>query len=88
MTTRFSLSELSEMLQVPVSVVRCAVEALAQTGQLTAESFPFGQGSWRVAPSDVKRLQRWIEDGVQSGKLTIEGPRRRVKSRRRTPTSD
>ncbi len=85
MTTRFSLSELAEMLNFPVDAVRMAVEALSETGELTAESFRYGERNWRVAPSDVKRVQTWIELRVQSGALQLEKPRRRVKSKKIMP---
>lgn len=83
MTTRFSLSELSEMLGVPVDVVRTAVEALSQEQELTAETFLYGQRNWRVAPSDVKRLQKWIDAAGADGQISLERPRRRIKRRQK-----
>lgn len=62
MTTRFSLSELGEMLHVPVQTIRLAVDELATRGHLTAESFIYGERNWRIAPSDVKRIQDFIRD--------------------------
>lgn len=62
LTTRFSLSELAEMLHAPVELIRQAVDDLAETGELTAESFVYGERNWRVAPSDVKRVQDWIQE--------------------------
>ncbi|WAH35825.1 hypothetical protein [Alicyclobacillus dauci] len=58
MTTRFSLAELGDMLHVPVEQVRQAVEALAE--ELTGESFLYNERTWRIAPSDVKRIQTWL----------------------------
>ncbi|GGI98720.1 hypothetical protein GCM10010885_05240 [Alicyclobacillus cellulosilyticus] len=78
MTTRFSLAELAEMLRVPVDVVRAAVDDLAARGELTAESFTFAGRNWRIAPSDVKRIQDHIAEGVRRGVIQITPPKRRV----------
>lgn len=78
MTTRFSLSELSNMLHVPVEYVREAVDTLSADGQLTAESFLFGERNWRIAPSDTKRIQAWILEQQGASRLTAEKPNRRV----------
>lgn len=59
LTTRFSLSELADMLHVRVEMVRQAVEALET--QLTGESFIYNDRTWRIAPSDVKRIKVWID---------------------------
>ncbi|EPZ44641.1 hypothetical protein [Alicyclobacillus acidoterrestris] len=59
MTTRFSLAELADMLHVPVEAVRQAVESLVD--ELTGESFLYNDRTWRIAPSDVKRIQLWLE---------------------------
>ncbi|WP_198853021.1 hypothetical protein [Alicyclobacillus sp. SO9] len=83
MTTRFSLSELSEMLGVPVDVVRTAVEHLAGQKELTAETFVYGQRSWRVAPSDVKRLQDWIQSDAGGENLRVKRPQRRIKRKQK-----
>ena len=80
MTTRFSLAELSEMLHVPVDVVRRAVDELSEQGLLTAESFVFGDRNWRVAPSDTKRIQQWIADlQTQNSDVFASPERRRMK---------
>lgn len=79
MTTRFSIADLSDMLKMPVDLVRQAVDTLSQTGQLTAESFVFDERNWRISPSDVKRVQAWIEEGIQAGTLSLEKPKRVVK---------
>ncbi|WP_067931896.1 hypothetical protein [Alicyclobacillus kakegawensis] len=79
MTTRFSLSELAQMLQAPVEVVRQAVDDLADHGELTAESFVFGDRNWRVAPSDVKRVQDWIAEHGAKGETGNRKPVRRVR---------
>lgn len=79
MTTRFSLAELSEMLHVPVDVVRRAVDELSEQGLLTAESFVFGDRNWRVAPSDTKRIQQWIVDlQAQNSGAFASSQRRRI----------
>ncbi|MCL6515703.1 hypothetical protein [Alicyclobacillus sp.] len=78
MTTRFSLAELAEMMHTDVSVIRQAVDALAAEGKLTAESFVFGDRNWRIAPTDTKRIQDWIEAQRAAGRIPAEPPRRRV----------
>lgn len=87
MTTRFSLSELAEMLGVPVHAVRAAVDVLAASGSLTAESFPYGDKNWRVAPSDTKRIKAWIDAEVASGNLSLDPPKRRVTRKVVQPSS-
>lgn len=81
MTTRFSLSELAEMLHVPVEHVRMAVDALSAHGELTAESFQYGDRNWRIAPSDTKRLQAWIVEETTAGRLAQTGPTRRIRKK-------
>ncbi|MCL6548923.1 MAG: hypothetical protein K6T30_08440 [Alicyclobacillus sp.] len=81
MTTRFSLAELADMLHVPVSAVRRAVEALAAEGALTAETFSYLDRNWRVAPSDVKRVQDWLEAARARGELDVAEVRHKVKRR-------
>ncbi|MCL6452245.1 MAG: hypothetical protein K6T78_01315 [Alicyclobacillus sp.] len=89
MTTRFSLSELAEMLQVPVDAVRRAVDELAAAGQLTAESFVFADRNWRIAPSDTKRIQEWIVNAATAGVIQLEPPRRKwVRKRVERPAED
>lgn len=79
MTTRFSLAELGDMLHVPVHVVRTAVDELAAAGELTAESFLYQERNWRIAPSDIKRIQQWIADAVALGRIDLAPPVRRIK---------
>lgn len=78
MTTRFSLAELAEMFHVPVAAVRNAVDELAACGELTAESFVFGGRNWRIAPSDTKRIQSWLEMRSVTADLPTNPPRRKV----------
>lgn len=80
-TTRFSLAELSEMLHVPVDAVRFAVNELKKESQLTAESFLFAERNWRIAPSDVKRIQAYISQAVEEGRLQIQVPARKIKKK-------
>jgi len=77
-TTRFSLAELAEMLHVPVVAVRNAVDELAAGGELTAESFVFGGRNWRIAPSDTKRIQSWLEMRSVTADLPTNPARRKV----------
>ncbi|MCL6637174.1 MAG: hypothetical protein K6T26_04410 [Alicyclobacillus sp.] len=83
MTTRFSLAELADMLHEPVERVRQAVDTLAAAGQLTAESFMFGGRNWRIAPTDVKRIQDWL--GVHQPDTHGVHERRRVVRKRVLP---
>ncbi|MCL6600164.1 hypothetical protein [Alicyclobacillus macrosporangiidus] len=78
MTTRFSLAELAEMMHTRVDIIRLAVDTLAAEGKLTAESFVFGDRNWRIAPTDIKRIQDWIEAKKAAGALAEQPPRRRV----------
>jgi len=84
-TTRFSISELAEMLHVPVSYIRQAVDALAN--DLTGESFVFQDRNWRIGPSDVKRIQEWIVEHQDELAEASRPRHRRVRSRR-VATSD
>ncbi|MCY0887526.1 MAG: hypothetical protein OWQ59_03620 [Alicyclobacillaceae bacterium] len=82
MTTRFSLAELATMLHCSVDDVRWAVDTLSDRGELTAESFSYGEGVrlWRISPSDVKRIQAMIEQRQSEdtcGARAVE-PKRRV----------
>lgn len=79
MTTRFSLAELAEMLHTTVEAVRAAVDDLSARGELTAESFEYGERNWRIAPSDTKIIQAWIQEKVASGELVIRPPQRKIK---------
>ncbi|WP_054969272.1 hypothetical protein [Alicyclobacillus ferrooxydans] len=88
MTTRFSLSELAEMLHVPVGVVRRAVDDLDKEGQLTAESFVYGDRNWRVAPSDTKRIAQWIDAKKAAGDITLTAEKRRIKRKQINPVTD
>lgn len=78
MTTRFSIAELADMLHVPVNHVRQAVDELAPT--FTGESFLFNERIWRIAPSDVKRIQSWIE--ARQDTLSAQRPPRKVRMKR------
>jgi hypothetical protein len=82
LTTRFSLAELAEMLHTTVEAVRAAVDDLSARGELTAESFEYGDRNWRIAPSDTKIIQQWIVEKVASGELVIRPPQRRVKRKK------
>ncbi|GMA49565.1 hypothetical protein GCM10025857_09220 [Alicyclobacillus contaminans] len=88
MTTRFGLDELAEMLHTPVAAVRAAVDDLAARGELTAESFVYGDKNWRIAPSDTKRIQSWIEEQVRRGQLSLDKPTRRVVRKVRVTSED
>lgn len=82
MTTRFSIAELSDMLQTPVAYIRIAIEELSRSDALTAESFIYAERNWRVAPSDVKRIQAWLAEAQTAGNLPSLQERRIVKRKR------
>lgn len=87
MTTRFSIAEVADMLHAPLEAVRAAVDELSELGELTAESFAFGDRNWRVAPSDVKRIQAKVQ--VQGQRESAKGAnqeRRIVRKKRMAPT--
>lgn len=76
------------MLHVPIELVRQAVDELAHEGELTAESFIFGDKTWRVAPSDVKRITHRIEQKQATGETPVDVPKRRVKRKRIEPVQN
>jgi len=61
MTKRYSVADVSRMLQVDSDLVRGALDHLSTTGALTAESFLFADRAWRVAPSDVTKIQLYLQ---------------------------
>ncbi|RIV28784.1 hypothetical protein D2Q93_01970 [Alicyclobacillaceae bacterium I2511] len=71
MTTRFSLTELAEMFGQPVTAVREAVEQLSRRGELSAESFLFGQRSWRIAPSDTRKIKNHLNVAQRNPNLNL-----------------
>lgn len=85
MTTRFSVAELAEMLKVPVEVVRYAANELSS--EFTGESFLYNERSWRIAPSDVKRIQEWISTREDIDSL-VTTKTRRVRVKRITSTDE
>lgn len=82
MTTRFSIADLASMLREPVDIVRVAVDTLAESGQLTAESFVYADKNWRVAPSDVKRIQAWLQESKALGQVDNSPSRRIIKRKK------
>jgi hypothetical protein len=80
LTTRFSLAELAEMLHVPVENVRQAVDALK--AELTGESFMYNERTWAIAPSDVLRIQTWLETHRESASQNEKPRARRVRIKR------
>lgn len=87
MTTRFSLAELADMLHVRVELVRQAVEHLES--QLTGESFIYNDRTWRIAPSDVKRIKGWIDVHASTLEDVSTKRARRVRVKRMVnPQSD
>lgn len=85
MTTRFSVAELADMLKVPVEVVRHAADQLA--AEFTGESFLFNERSWRIAPSDVKRIQEWIATH-EDFESHVSVKQRRVRAKRVSPVDE
>ena len=64
------------MLSTSVEYVRRAVEELSVHGVLTKETFIYAERNWRIAPSDVKKVQEWIDEAIRAGTLH-QGERRR-----------
>lgn len=73
------------MLHCPVDDVRWAVDTLSCRGELTAESFSYGEGNrlWRISPSDVKRIQAVIEQrqSAEACEARVAEQKRRVVKR-------
>ncbi|WP_156807298.1 hypothetical protein [Effusibacillus pohliae] len=81
MTVRFNMDDVAEMLQVPLERVRMALEELNEQGKLTAETFPYAEKAWRIAPIDIKRIQNLLrEKGLDTPEAQIptEKPKRRI----------
>ncbi|WP_096180692.1 ATP-binding protein [Effusibacillus lacus] len=85
MTVRFNMDDVAEMLKVPIDQVRMALEELREQGKLTAETFPFAEKAWRIAPIDIKRIQKLLgEKGVDTSGAPVEAdkpdetPKRRI----------
>ncbi|BCJ86748.1 hypothetical protein [Effusibacillus dendaii] len=83
MTIRFNLDDVAAMLKIPVERVRLALEELDRQGNLTAETFPFAERAWRIAPIDIKRIQSLLlEKGMiseQADAAAAKPPRRIVR---------
>lgn len=87
MTTRFSVAELANMLNTPIENVRQAISELAEQEQLTKETFLYLDRSWRIAPSDIKKIQNWLQEARDSGRLSDAKQTHRV-TRKRVLTGD
>lgn len=88
MTTRFSVAELAEMLNSSVEHVRQAVSELHEQDVLTKETFLYLERNWRIAPSDVKKVQEWLEQAEKSGRLASVSTNRRIKRKRVLPNQE
>jgi len=62
-TKRFDLEQATLMLGAAKSEVRSALLALDRLGELSAETFVFAGGAWRIAPSDLERVGRYLAAG-------------------------
>jgi hypothetical protein len=89
-TKRFDLEQATVMLGAAKSEVRSALLALDKLGELSAETFVFAGGAWRIAPSDLERVGRYLAAkraaaaGAESGCATsnnekFPAPRRVVR---------
>lgn len=52
------------MLQADGGSVRSAIATLDQAGELSAETFAFAGRAWRIAPSDVIKIQLHIDSSL------------------------
>ncbi|MCY0902782.1 MAG: hypothetical protein OWU32_11450 [Firmicutes bacterium] len=87
MTKRYSVADVAQMLQVDSDLVRGALDHLSATGALTAESFLFADRAWRVAPSDVTKIQLHLQarPKAMNGELTPEKRRRVIRKEAAPP---
>lgn len=76
------MAELAEMLNSPVEHVRQAISELHKQDALTKETFLYLERNWRIAPSDVKKIQEWLMQAGVSGELASLTTSRRVKRKR------
>ncbi|MCY0875852.1 MAG: hypothetical protein OWT28_06245 [Firmicutes bacterium] len=67
MTKRYSIEDVAQMLQADVNKVRLTVSSLHRAQELSAETFPFAERAWRIAPSDVIKIQLRMEQGDTLG---------------------
>lgn len=80
MTKRYSVEQVANMLQCETEKVRTAIAELKGRQELSGETFPFAEAAWRIAPSDVIKIQLIVKDAVSAA----EPPRRRKIIKRRT----
>lgn len=86
MTTRFSLAELADMLSTSVTNIRAAITELSEQEVLTKETFEYGERNWRIAPSDIKKIQEWVTRAQAAGLLTREMKTPRLKRKQVIPS--
>ncbi len=65
MTKRYSVEQVATMLGKDMSSIRQAVEVLREEHRLSAETFLVGDRSWRVTPSDVQKIQAYLEWSIE-----------------------
>ncbi len=57
MTKRYSIDEVADMLDRDASAIRKALRELQDQKELSAETFLFANGVWRITPTDVPKIQ-------------------------------
>ncbi|PWI58340.1 hypothetical protein [Sulfoacidibacillus thermotolerans] len=81
MTKRYSVEQVAEMLGRDLLTVRTAVETLHKQRALSAETFLFAKRAWRVTPSDVSKIQIYLDEQVTGSMRHHERKVRRVVKR-------
>jgi len=69
------------MLSTSVENIRAAITELSTEGLLTKETFEYGERNWRIAPSDVKKIQEWVTLAQVEGLLVSQKKTNRIKSK-------
>lgn len=84
MTKRYSIEDVAQMLQCDGELVREVVSSLHSARVLSAETFLFAGGAWRIAPSDVIKIQLRLatQDDTKRAE-TAQSPRQRLVKRTR-----
>lgn len=91
MTKRYSVEQVAGMLVSDMSSIRNALEVLRDRHELSAETFLFADRSWRITPSDVQKVQSYLEQvqDQKSGEKSVTERRiRRVVKHHVTQPAD
>ena len=66
LTKRYSIDEVAAMLERDALSIRKALRELQAQKELSAETFLFANGVWRITPTDVSKIQNQLEAMVDS----------------------